>query len=115
MIKEPEAIANSRSRGEIAINIVELLTCYPFFFAVALFIGSYIKSTPLIYCIMFTWMIAFYVGTLLWIILTIWLLVEKIISMKKALIYFLIAIAGIVLSFCVWIYDVFDYGFKYFD
>jgi len=115
MIKEPEAIANNRSKGEIAINIVELLTWYPLFFAITTLIGSYFHFTPFIYFILCTAMIAFYIGGLLWWILTIWLLVERIMSFKKALIYFFIAVVGMVFSYCVWTYDIFDCGFKNID
>ena len=110
-----QTVSNNPSRGEIAINIVELLTWYPLFFAISSLVGSYFKWDPFIMFIMPTWMIAFYIGSLLWLILIIWLLVRKIISMKKTLIYFLIAAVGIVISFLVWSYDFFNYGFKYID
>jgi hypothetical protein len=101
--------------GKKAENILKILTAYPAFWTLGILLAGLLKSHSLIMVIMFTWVLAFYFGILLWLGLAIFLLVKKRISFKKVIFHFLIASAGIVSGCFVAEYDVFGSGVKYID
>lgn len=108
-------ISSQPKSGKTAKTILKILTAYPAFWTVAILIGGLLKSQSLVIFIMYTWVVAFYIGAPTWIGLTAYLTARKKLTLKEILIHLLIAFAGIVAAYFVFNYDILGSGVKYID
>ena len=108
-------ISNQQTSGKTAKTILMVLTAYPAFWTLAILVSGLLKSHMLVMFIMLTWVVAFYIGTLTWLALAIYLTATKKTTFKTILIHLLIVAIGIVAAYFVYEYDVFGSGVKGID
>ena len=108
-------ISNQQTSGKTATTLLKVLTAYPAFWTLAILVSGLLKSQTLLAFIMVTWVVAFYIGTITWLALAIYLTATKRVTLRTILIHLLIVCISIVAAYFVYEYDVFCSGVKYLD
>jgi len=108
-------IPNKPTSVNTAKTILKILTAYPAIWTVGILLAGLLKSHTFLMFVMLTWVVAFYIGTLTWLGLAIYLSVKKKITIKEILFHLLIVAAGITAAYFVSEYDILGSGVKYID
>jgi len=109
------AVSQENKPDRNAKNILRVLSAYPFIWTLGILLGGLVKSQAIVMITMFTWVVAFYLGTLTWLGLTIYLTATKKITAKEVLIHLLVICMGIIAAYLVSEYNILNSGVKYID